>query len=303
MSDDKNAVPLTFVQERNRKKIADQEAELEALLKKTRGSTEDTQTEAEPAPEPVTDDTDEPNVGPNGDDDAPAPENQASEPEAEPDDKPKKETDWKKRYGDLRSHSSKKEKELQAEIDRLKAGHAPPQDKKALKEWMEKNPNAAKIIGGIAREQAREMVDGLDDKLKQIEKERAEIVQSKAMAQLTKVHPDFEKITESDEFRDWLDQQSPVMQSAMYDNAEDWKSASDVLKLYKTEKDIKPKRKPKAEDAAPAGRTSTPEPSAGGKKQWKESEIARMSASEFEANMEDIDAARREGRMIYDMPR
>ena len=69
-----------------------------------------------------------------------------------------------------------------------------------------------------------------------------------AEAELMALHPDFDKIRESDEFHDWAEEQPKWVQDALYDNDNDARSAARAIDLYKVDKNII--NKPKANNDA-----------------------------------------------------
>lgn len=274
----------------NQRRLEQDEAELEALLKQQRGEP----TEEETKTEAVTDETNEE-----------TPEVDAEET------KPEDTTDWKKRYSDLRSHTAKKEKERQDEIDELKASLSAssstpageiPQTQKELSEWREKNPQAARILEALIQEEADKKFQAAKIDLDEIKADRQKLTREKAEAAIRAKHSDFETIKASDDFHDWAEAQPQVIQDALYKNSNDAASVVSVLTLYKAEKGItaKPKNASAADAVSVKGGKPSADPEAGQSKKIRESDVEKMSASEYEKRAAEIDAAIASGNFIFD---
>lgn len=266
----------------NKKRIEEEEAELEALLKGGQQEEAVTEEEADPI------------------DDSPEPESA-------------EEKTFKKRYGDLRRHAQKKEEEFQKQIDELriqleastKKEIKYPKSEQELSAWMEQYPDVAKIVETIAMKKAREQASEFESKFKQIDEMKLEAMREKAEAELMRIHPDFESIRDTDEFHEWVEEQPKWVQDALYDNDSDAVSAARAIDLYKADKGItKSKSNSKDKDAAKAIGTrserSSPE-SDETKSMIRESQVAKMSAQEYEKRADEIAEAIRTGKFIYDL--
>jgi hypothetical protein len=223
------------------------------------------------------------------------------------------EKSYKKRYGDLRTHAQKMEKELKAEIKKLSdklsapADYKPPSDPNKLREWMEQFPEVAKNIETIADERAVKRVETLQKKLEEIEARNEEIMVEKAEIEILRRHPDYSDLRNEDDFHDWAEQQHPSVQAWIYENKTDAELMSRAIQLYKDDRGIKDKDKAKKgrkeNGAAEAVITSSriEDPTAPKGRTFKLSEIARMKPPEFERLEKEIDLAQKEGRIIADM--
>jgi len=262
----------------NKKRIEDEEAELEALLKGNQGE-EETEESIDDGPEPES----------------------------------AEEKTFKKRYGDLRRHAQKKETELQEQIDALKSQLDAstkneikyPKSEEELESWMEQYPDVAKIVETIAMKKAHEQASEFESKFKAIDEMKMEAQREKAEAELMRLHPDFEQIRETDEFHNWVEEQPKWVQDALYDNDADAVSAARAIDLYKADMGIASKKKStKDKDAATAVGTrsgrSAPEGDES-KSYIKESDVNRMTAQQYEARQEEIAEAIRTGKFIYDL--
>lgn len=224
------------------------------------------------------------------------------------------ERSFKKRYGDLRRHSQKKELDLQKQIDDLKAQLEKstkqqiklPKSEVELEEWSKEYPDVAKIVETIAIKKASEKAMELELRMKQIDEMAAEAKREKAEAQLLQIHPDFIQIREQSEFHDWVEQQPKWVQQALYDNEDDHISAARAIDLYKADKGISTKKQSRKEADKDAARSVTSSrrgvvDSDSESGTFRESDVERMSPGEYEKNQDAIVAAIRSGKFIYDL--
>ena len=277
-------------------RMAEEERELEEMLKEHLG-------------EPETEDTPEAEEA-----EAEEPVKESEEPaeedtEAEKDDPEEK--SFKKRYGDLRSHMAKKEKawkereaELQSQISSGDASSLKSEEDVAA--WVDNNPEVASMVEAIAERKAEERFSEAQIQIDQLDEARTEADRVKAENSIRNSHKDFDELRESDEFHNWVDAQPKWIQDALYENSDDAKSVIRVLDLYKSDNNLTPvAKKQKAKDAAtsparsPASRAKIDEKGTGG--QIKESDVQKMSPSEFDARFEEIQAAMQSGKFVYDI--
>lgn len=218
---------------------------------------------------------------------------------------------FKKRYGDLRRHSQKKEQELQDQIDQLRTQLEDstkkeikyPKSEKELEAWMAKYPDVAKIVETIAMKKASEQSSEYENKFRMIEEMKAEAMREKAEAELLRIHPDFEQIRDEDDFHNWVEEQPKWVQDALYDNESDAVSAARAIDLYKADKGITTKkRKAKGAEQSVGTRGSRNNPDADNSStSIKESDVARMKPDEYERMQEKIAEAIRNNTFIYDL--
>ena len=259
----------------NKERIEQEEKELEELKKQNTGQVEEE--EKEPEPEPVT----------------------------------AEEKSFKKRYGDLRRHSQKKEQDFQKQIDELKTQLDAstkkeiklPKTEEEIDAWAKEYPDVAGIVETIADKKARERSSDLDKRLENIETMRVEAVKEKAEAELMKLHPDFSDIREDDKFHDWADAQPKWVQDALYENVDDAKSVARVIDLYKIDAGISTKKGDNKKSAATAVNTrSKASPTADESNNYiRESQVDKMSDKDYAKNQEAIMEAMRTGKFVYDL--
>ena len=293
---------------RNISRVQRDEEELKALLKQAGVTTDETEEEETVEAEPDSSESVEPPVQ------AESVTKQEEEPQAEAQDEDlsAEEKNFKKRYGDLRRHTQEKEKEFQAQLDKLtsqldaatKNELVLPKSEDEVDAWAKKYPDIAGIVEAIADKKANERSADLDGRLKEIEELRASAKRDKAEAELLSMHPDFQDIRADDAFHTWAEKQPKVVQDALYENSEDAKSVARVIDLYKSDKGIKTKSSSSSDKAAASsvkakGR-ATPDTN-DSSKYLSESQVAKMSLKEYEKRNAEIFEAQRSGKFIYDM--
>lgn len=221
----------------------------------------------------------------------------------------REEKSFKKRYGDLRRHMSEKEKEWQDQFNNLEArmkGEAivPPKSDEDIEAWAREYPDVAGIVETIAAKKAEEMFSKADSRLKKLDEIQDTATRKTAEATIVESHPDFLKLKESDEFHDWAEEQPKWVQDAVYENPDDPHSVVRIIDLYKVDKGLTKQAKKASTKAAASmvsrtSKTKVDADDADG--QIRESEVAKMSAKDFEDNMDDINKAMRNGKFVYDI--
>ena len=263
---------------RNRKRIEEDEKEIENLLK---GDEEEQEEKVE------------------------AKEEEAEETPVSPE-----ERTFKKRYGDLRRHTQQKEKEWEEKFAKLEKlakqeGIVPPKSDEDLEAWMKEYPDVAGFVQATAAKQAQEMFDKANIRIEELDNERTELKRTSAESIIRKTHSDFDDLRAADEFHDWADVQPKWVKDALYVNEDDPASVARVIDLYKADNNIVNKtKKASAKKAATAivtkkGRTSVDADDVSGK--ITESDVNKMSAREYEDRSDEIMEAMRTGRFVYDM--
>lgn len=232
--------------------------------------------------------------------------------EVEKEEEPKKELNaeeetFKKRYGDLRRYLSQKEKEWEEKFEQLKAqpkGIAPPKTDEDIEAWVKKYPDVAGIVETIAKKKAQELFDKTDQRFKELDRLQYETQRKSAEQTIKEAHPDFEELKESNDFHDWADDQPKWVQDALYENEDDPRSVIRVIDLYKVDKGITLKQKQASnKEAAKAikSTSSTKIDAEESSKKIRESQVAKMSDKEYEAAEASILEAMRTGNFIYDV--
>ncbi len=231
------------------------------------------------------------------------------EPEVEDKNLSREEKSFKKRYGDVRRHMQQKEKEWEEKFTALEArlgqeNIRPPKSDEDIESWAKEYPDVASIVETIAAKKAQEMFNKAEDRLQRLDAKEAEMSRSSAEQDIRKAHPDFDKLREADKFHDWVDDQPKWVQDALYENSDDAASVIRVIDLYKvdngmTKSDYAAKRKAAAGTVKKASKVEVEADDTAGS--FKESDIARMSAQEYEKQEEAITKAIQSGKFIYDL--
>lgn len=300
---------------RNAARISKDEQELKELMKQAgiapqqEDETQEETSDSEPSSERV-EDTSVQNES--------VPEQEAKEPvkaetqEADDTELSAEEKNFKKRYGDLRRHVQEKEQEwkvkfeqLQSQLDKATKNELVlPKTEKEIEAWAKKYPDVAGIVEAIADRKAQERSSDIDKRLKEIEELRVDAKRQRAEAELLQMHPDFEQLRQDDAFHNWAEEQPKWVQDALYENAEDAKSVSRVIDLYKADNGIKAARSTSSDKGAASSvrtKRSTQIQEDDASTYLSESQVAKMSIKEYEKRQKEILDAQRSGKFIYDM--
>lgn len=223
-------------------------------------------------------------------------------------------TDWKKRYGDLKSYHDKKLNEVKAEQEQFKAEvsaaarQAPQKTDEELEEFRSEYPDVMEIVETVAEKKAQERAATLTAEVAELQQKNKGQEAQTAYQELLNTHPDFDELREDKNFLGWLNAQPEEISDAIFKNNTNVMWASRVVDMYKAEVGIKKSDKPKRtknqrnRDAATSvgSKRSTPLKTDDGKRIWKLSEIRSLKGAEFEKHEAEIDAAVEEGRIVDD---
>ena len=219
------------------------------------------------------------------------------------------EKSFKKRYGDLRRHMQEKENEWKEKFEALEArmqnkNIVPPKSDEDIEKWAKKYPDVAGIVETIAAKKAQELFKKAESRFQELDKVTYEATRTKAENQIRQAHADFDEIRESDKFHEWAEQQPKWVQDAVYENADDAASVIRVIDLYKVDNNMTPAAKKstakKAASMVSRNNKASIDPDESSS-YVKESDVARMSAHEFEQNADKINQAIRSGKFVYDI--
>ena len=220
---------------------------------------------------------------------------------------------FKKRYGDLRRHSQEKEKEFQKQLNELKNQLSDatkkemklPKSDDDIEKWAAEYPDVAQIVETIAMKKAAEQNKDIEERLNALSEKERLTSRERAEMELLQIHPDFVEIRDNPDFHAWAEEQPEYIQSALYENEDDPKAASRAIDLYKADIGVSKKKKPSKKDAAKAvntkGSTTTPDSKSSDADTILESDVAKMSAVEYEKNEEAIRKAVQTGKFVYDV--
>lgn len=223
------------------------------------------------------------------------------------------EKSFKKRYGDLRRHSQQQQTTLQKQIDELRSQLTQstekqiklPTNEEDLAKWAATYPDVAKIVETIAIKKAKEQTASMEQRFAALDEQEKLTAREKAELELTKIHPDFDTIRDTDDFHNWADEQPKWVQDALYENDTDARSAARAIDLYKADRNIaKAKAKKEDNSAAQGVRTRGERAAPSGQDSEGvvyESQVAKMSSKQYEANEEAITKAIQSGKFVYDL--
>jgi hypothetical protein len=236
------------------------------------------------------------------------PNEEAPESEA-----PKKRTNYKKRYDDLKKHYDQKlgefkqrEQELLAEAQAAQPSYQPPKTEEDIASFKQDYPDLYNTVETVAHLQSQRQVADLEAELSSMKQREAEILRKEAETTLMERHPDFGAIRDSDEFHEWAETQPEQIQDWVYRNPDNVALASKAIDLFKLEtgtgqSQIKKqsKRKPqKKGSAADMVSTKTTTVDTQQAKVWTEREIDSMSLDQFDKYEDEIKQAWAEGRIV-----
>ena len=223
------------------------------------------------------------------------------------------EKSFKKRYGDLRRHSQQQQLTLQKQIDELRTQLTQstenqiklPTNEEDLARWAATYPDVAKIVETIAIKKAKEQTASIEQRFAALDEQEKLTAREKAELELMKIHPDFDTIRDTDDFHNWADEQPAWVQQALYENDTDSRSAARAIDLYKADSNIA-KAKSKKEDTSAAqsvrARSERSAPTSNDTEGvMYESQVAKMSSKQYEANEEAIMKAMQSGKFVYDL--
>lgn len=211
-------------------------------------------------------------------------------------------SNYKKRYDDLKKHYDtkinefkQKEQELQAEArmtqqveQAVSHEDAVEAEQEVQNEYVEATP-----------------VVETDDRLSALEEREAKIARKEAEQTLHSAHPDFVDIRKSDEFHSWAKSQPEAIQEWVYNNPDNVSLAVKAIDLYKLEKGIQvsqstSKQSQTSTKASAADMVSTKTTTVDAKeaKVWSQREIAALSMADYDKYEKEIDSAIMEGRVV-----
>ena len=232
----------------------------------------------------------------------------------EPEDQPYKKVDYKKRYDDLKKHYDgrvmafkQREDELLAEVRSNRPKYKAPKSAEELAAFKKEYPDVYGVVESVSHLHASKESENLKEEIKSLKKMNESISRKEAETRLSRLHPDFTEIRESDEFHGWAESQPEQIKGWIYGNNADATLASRAIDLFKQDTGKSKQKSEVSGDLVPASEmvkvTNTKDIGYGTKKIWTRSQIAAMSQSEFDKNENAIEEAQREGRVVNDMSR
>ena len=233
------------------------------------------------------------------------PDEEAPEEEAQP----RKRTNYKKRYDDLKKHYDdklsefkQKEQELIAMAQAAQPAYAPPKSEEELESFKQEYPDLYNTVESVAHMQSQRQVADLEAQLQSMRQRESEVLRREAESTLKQRHPDFEDLRGDEQFHEWAKEQPEQIQDWIYNNPDNVTLASKAIDLYKLETGMSQKQQPKQVrqrgTAADMVSTKTTSVDAKQPKVWTEREIAAMSLDQFDRYEDEIKQAMIEGRVV-----
>jgi hypothetical protein len=219
-------------------------------------------------------------------------------------------TNYKKRYDDLKKHYDQKlsefkrtEQELREQAREAEPQYQAPKSQEDLDRFRDEYPDLYDTVETVAHMRSQQEVEALRSKLSVIEQREAEIAAREAEAALKERHPDFDDIRGDDSFHEWAQEQPEQIQDWIYNNPNNVTLAVKALDLYKLEtgkgQGTRKRRSNRQQSGSAADMVSTKTTNVDAKeaKIWTESEIAKMSLDQFDRVEDEIKLAMEEGRV------
>ena len=221
--------------------------------------------------------------------------------------------DYKKRYDDLKRYYDRKlgewnnrESDLKVQLQENRPKYQPPKSKEELEAFKNDYPDIYGVVETVSHLQSQNEVKSLQDELESLKKANTTLQQKEAALELSKYHPDFEEIKESDDFHNWADTQPMEIKNWIYENNSNGALAARAIDLYKKDRGLGLDKKTKTEKKQPNNQgadllvktneqTQIPDSK---EVLFKRSDIKRLSDAEFMKYEKDILKAQREGRII-----
>lgn len=211
---------------------------------------------------------------------------------------------WKKRYGDLRSHSNsltERIKTLELQLaSAQKKDFQMPSTQAELQEFTARYPDVVRHMRSLAMQELLQERQNLVTEKQQQEQSLEQVKRELGYNKILSAHPDFEQVNLSEQFHEWAQLQPKQIQDWLFEST-DPALCIKALDLYKAEMNFKakPATRPAAKgaDTLVANRSTIELTTDGGKRIWKASEIQKMHPKDFEKYEDAIELARTEGRI------
>ena len=226
--------------------------------------------------------------------------------------KPYSKVDYKKRYDDLKRYYDRKlgdwntkEGDLKAQLQANRPKYTPPKSEEELNAFKKDYPDIYGVVETVSHLQSQNEMQSLQDEVGSLKKANQELAQREAQLELSKIHPDFNEIKESDDFHNWADSQPMEIKSWIYENNKNGKLAARAVDLYKKDRGLgldkktTTEKQPRNEGADLLVKTKEQIGQPTDQQViFKKSDINKMSENEFMKYEKDILIAQREGRVV-----
>ena len=225
--------------------------------------------------------------------------------------KPYTKVDYKKRYDDLKRYYDRKlgewtnkEGDLKAQLRDNRPKYTPPKSADELSAFKKDYPDIYGVVETVSHLQSQNEMKGLQEEVSSLKKANTALSQREAQLELSKLHPDFNQIKESDDFHNWADSQPMEIKSWIYENNSNGTLAARAVDLYKKDRGLGLDKKTTEDNKISQGadllvKTNEQiQPPTNNQVIFKSSDFEKMSDAEFEKNEKNILIAQREGRII-----
>ena len=225
--------------------------------------------------------------------------------------KPYTKVDYKKRYDDLKRYYDRKlgdwntkEVDLKAQLQANRPKYTPPKSAEELSAFKKDYPDIYGVVETVSHLQSQTEMKGLQEEVDSLKKANTALSQREAQLELSKLHPDFNQIKESDDFHSWADSQPMEIKSWIYENNSNGRLAARAVDLYKKDRGLGLDKKATEDNKVSQGadllvKTNEQiQPPTNNQVIFKSSDFEKMSDAEFERNEKEILIAQREGRII-----
>ena len=225
--------------------------------------------------------------------------------------KPYTKVDYKKRYDDLKRYYDRKlgdwntkEGDLKAQLQANRPKYTPPKSAEELSAFKKDYPDIYGVVETVSHLQSQTEMKGLQEEVSSLKKANTALSQREAQLELSKLHPDFNQIKESDDFHNWADSQPMEIKSWIYENNSNGTLAARAVDLYKKDRGRGLDKKTTEDNKVSQGadllvKTNEQiQPPTNNQVIFKSSDFEKMSDAEFERNEKEILIAQREGRII-----
>ena len=224
--------------------------------------------------------------------------------------KPYTKVDYKKRYDDLKRYYDRKlgdwntkEGDLKAQLQANRPKSTPPKSAEELSAFKKDYPDIYGVVETVSHLQSQTEMKGLQEEVSSLKKANTALSQREAQLELSKLHPDFNQIKESDDFHSWADSQPMEIKSWIYENNSNGRLAARAVDLYKKDRGLGLDKKTTEDNKVSQGadllvKTNEQiQPPTNNQVIFKSSDFEKMSDAEFERNEKEILIAQREGRI------
>jgi hypothetical protein len=176
-------------------------------------------------------------------------------------------TDYKKRYDDLKRHYDTKLEEWKQERNELaearQAGRESglsstelPKTPEDLEAFRQKYPDVYAVVETVSSLQAENRLKELKEEVDSLKGQEKKLKVQSAYKELLAKHPDFNDLKTNEKFLMWLDEQPQSISNGIYKNNTDAVWASRVVDLYKADMGVTTKKRKSSKDDDPAASVS-----------------------------------------------